>query len=238
MEGEIKGLYGITERVTHRIFMMLRFTRGTWRSLVRGSCSTFTFSFNSASNNPFQIMLLKSMQQFAVQVCEASEDLLLSLESKLRIKISSIIREHRNSRTALFDDGLEEGGLRSSSSFSHETDDHDNDKAVHTLQDRVLFLKSVVSLILFLESSYVPAPCEVSQCLCVQIANTGSNSPLTGDIHEEVESQNCLLDRMGNNMDTSRGIMSGTMDRFKMGPCIPEARLKQNYEYLTFEIFD
>ncbi|KAJ6771349.1 hypothetical protein OIU74_017732 [Salix koriyanagi] len=90
-------------------------------------------------------------------------------------------REHRNSRTALFDDGLEEGGLRSSSSFSHETDDHDNDKAVHTLQDRVLFLKS-----------------------------------LTGDIHEEVESQNRLLDRMGNNMDTSRGIMSGTMDRFKM----------------------
>jgi blocked-early-in-transport protein 1 len=52
-------------------------------------------------------------------------------------------REHRNSRTALFDDGLEEGGLRPSSSFSHETDDHDNDKAVHTLQDRVLFLKSV-----------------------------------------------------------------------------------------------
>ncbi|KAJ6721761.1 GOLGI SNARE BET1-RELATED [Salix viminalis] len=224
-------------------------------------------------------MLLKRMQQFAVQVCVASEDLLLSLESKLRIKIvefeHSIIRfranlqlfadrprpysyeplldsflrtndpeklqiftaeddarletiegtyvpdrskaesrwhhvalnrsqlveesidqqqqqpppqqtmsyrrEHRNSRTALFDDGLEEGGLRSSSSFSHETDDHDNDKAVHTLQDRVLFLKS-----------------------------------LTGDIHEEVESQNRLLDRMGNNMDTSRGIMSGTMDRFKM----------------------
>ncbi|KAJ6719446.1 BET1-LIKE SNARE 1-2 [Salix purpurea] len=213
-------------------------------------------------------------RMFAVQVCEASEDLLPSLESKLRIKIvefeHSIIRfranlqlfadrprpysyeplfdsflrtndpeklqlftakddarletiegtyvpdrskaesrwhhvalnrsqlveesidqqqqqtmsyrrEHRNSRTALFDDGLEEGGLRSSSSFSHETDDHDNDKAVHTLQDRVLFLKS-----------------------------------LTGDIHEEVESQNRLLDRMGNNMDTSRGIMSGTMDRFKM----------------------
>ncbi|KAJ6890496.1 hypothetical protein NC651_024104 [Populus alba x Populus x berolinensis] len=112
-------------------------------------------------------------------------------------------REHRNSRTALFDDGLEEGGLRPSSSFNHETDDHDNDKAVHTLQDRVLFLKR-----------------------------------LTGDIHEEVESQNHLLDRMGNNMDTSRGIMSGTMDRFKMGRCILEARLKQNYEYLTFEVLD
>ncbi|KAL9390004.1 hypothetical protein Peur_018609 [Populus x canadensis] len=96
-------------------------------------------------------------------------------------RIFIMAQDHRNSRTALFDDGLEEGGLRSSSSFSHETDDHDNDKAVHTLQDRVLFLKR-----------------------------------LTGDIHEEVESQNHLLDRMGNNMDTSRGIMSGTMDRFKM----------------------
>ncbi|CAA3021578.1 bet1-like SNARE 1-2 [Olea europaea subsp. europaea] len=39
---------------------------------------------------------------------------------------------------------------------------------------------------------------------------------LTGDIHEEVESHNRMLDRMGNEMDASRGIMSGTMDRFKM----------------------
>lgn len=39
---------------------------------------------------------------------------------------------------------------------------------------------------------------------------------LTGDIHEEVESHNRVLDRMGNDMDTSRGILSGTMDRFKM----------------------
>ncbi|XP_075512203.1 bet1-like SNARE 1-2 [Primulina tabacum] len=39
---------------------------------------------------------------------------------------------------------------------------------------------------------------------------------LTGDIHEEVESHNRVLDRMGNEMDASRGIMSGTMDRFKM----------------------
>ncbi|KAK8511166.1 hypothetical protein V6N13_013583 [Hibiscus sabdariffa] len=38
---------------------------------------------------------------------------------------------------------------------------------------------------------------------------------LTGDIHDEVESHNRLLDRMGNSMDASRGIMSGTMDRFK-----------------------
>ncbi|OIT33025.1 PREDICTED: bet1-like SNARE 1-2 [Nicotiana attenuata] len=39
---------------------------------------------------------------------------------------------------------------------------------------------------------------------------------LTGDIHEEVENHNRMLDRMGNEMDSSRGIMSGTMDRFKM----------------------
>ncbi|OVA02453.1 Target SNARE coiled-coil domain [Macleaya cordata] len=39
---------------------------------------------------------------------------------------------------------------------------------------------------------------------------------LTGDIHEEVESHNRVLDRMGNDMDASRGILSGTMDRFKM----------------------
>ncbi|KZV30201.1 bet1-like SNARE 1-2-like [Dorcoceras hygrometricum] len=39
---------------------------------------------------------------------------------------------------------------------------------------------------------------------------------LTGDIHDEVESHNRVLDRMGNEMDASRGIMFGTMDRFKM----------------------
>ncbi|KAK1289408.1 Bet1-like SNARE 1-1 [Acorus calamus] len=39
---------------------------------------------------------------------------------------------------------------------------------------------------------------------------------LTGDIHEEVDSHNRMLDHMGNDMDASRGILSGTMDRFKM----------------------
>eukprot|EP00257_Ricinus_communis_P021454 XP_015580952.1 bet1-like SNARE 1-2 isoform X1 [Ricinus communis] len=87
-------------------------------------------------------------------------------------------RDISRSKSALFDDGLEEGGLRASSSYSHE---HDNDKAVDSLQDRVSFLKK-----------------------------------LTGDIHEEVESHNRLLDRMGNKMDISRGVLSGTMDRFKM----------------------
>lgn len=96
---------------------------------------------------------------------------------------SFLSREHRASKGALFDeyDGLEEGGLKASSSYSSGIDEHDNDKAIDGLKERAVFLKR-----------------------------------LTGDIHEEVESHNRLLDRMGNSMDASRGIMSGTMDRFKM----------------------
>ncbi|RXH78290.1 hypothetical protein DVH24_001808 [Malus domestica] len=96
--------------------------------------------------------------------------------------VCSFCREHRSSKASLLD-GLEEGGLRASSSYSHDINEHDNDKSVQSLQDRVVFLKR-----------------------------------LTGDIHEEVESHNRLLDRMGNSMDVSRGILSGTMDRFKMVP--------------------
>ncbi|GAB4830502.1 Bet1-like SNARE 1-1 [Ancistrocladus abbreviatus] len=89
-------------------------------------------------------------------------------------------RDYRGGRAALFD-GIEEGGIRASSSYSsHEIDEHDNDGAIDGLQDRVNILKR-----------------------------------LTGDIHEEVESHNRMLDRMGNDMDSSRGILSGTMDRFK-----------------------
>ncbi|XP_022146012.1 bet1-like SNARE 1-1 [Momordica charantia] len=89
-------------------------------------------------------------------------------------------REMRNNRVALFD-GIEEGGVRASSSFSsHEIEEHDNEAALEGLQDRVLLLKR-----------------------------------LTGDINEEVESHNRMLDRMGNDMDSSRGVLSGTMDRFK-----------------------
>ncbi|KAL5716982.1 Bet1-like SNARE 1-1 [Ranunculus cassubicifolius] len=87
-------------------------------------------------------------------------------------------REYRRNRGALFD-GIEEGGIRASS-YSHEIDEQDNDKALDGLQDRVILLKR-----------------------------------LSGDINEEVESHNRLLDRMGNDMDSSRGILSGTMDRFK-----------------------
>ncbi|CAI9118256.1 OLC1v1019795C1 [Oldenlandia corymbosa var. corymbosa] len=38
---------------------------------------------------------------------------------------------------------------------------------------------------------------------------------LTGDIHEEVESHNRILSQIGNGMDSTRGIMAGTMGRFK-----------------------
>ncbi|PSR85219.1 Bet1-like SNARE 1-1 [Actinidia chinensis var. chinensis] len=90
-------------------------------------------------------------------------------------------REYRNNRSARFD-GIEEGGIRASSSYSsHEIDEHDNDKAMDGLQDRVNMLKR-----------------------------------LTGDIHEEVEGHNRMLDHMGSDMDSSRGILSGTMDKFKM----------------------
>ncbi|KAF0888492.1 hypothetical protein E2562_014728 [Oryza meyeriana var. granulata] len=39
---------------------------------------------------------------------------------------------------------------------------------------------------------------------------------LSGNIHEEVETHNRMLDRMGNDMDSSRGFLSGTVDKFKM----------------------
>ncbi|KAA8527742.1 hypothetical protein F0562_035389 [Nyssa sinensis] len=48
-------------------------------------------------------------------------------------------REHRNSRAALFD-GIEEGGLRDTS-YSHEIDERSNNRAIDSLQDRVIFLK-------------------------------------------------------------------------------------------------
>ncbi|KAL6989850.1 Bet1-like SNARE 1-2, partial [Sarracenia purpurea var. burkii] len=97
--------------------------------------------------------------------------------------VAIVCRDHRASKAALLDgfNNIEEGGIRASSSYSQEIDEHSNDTAINSLQDRVSFLKG-----------------------------------LTGDIHEEVESHNRLLDRMGNKMDASRGMMSGTIDRFKM----------------------
>ncbi|KAK4281247.1 hypothetical protein QN277_012768 [Acacia crassicarpa] len=90
-------------------------------------------------------------------------------------------RDLRNNRVALFD-GIEEGGIRASSSYStHEIDEQDNERALDGLQDRVILLKR-----------------------------------LSGDINEEVDNHNRTLDRMGNDMDASRGVLSGTMDKFKM----------------------
>ncbi|KAF9682988.1 hypothetical protein SADUNF_Sadunf05G0165400 [Salix dunnii] len=90
-------------------------------------------------------------------------------------------RDIRNNRAVLFD-GIEEGGIRASSSYSsHEIDEQDNERALEGLQDRVILLKR-----------------------------------LSGDINEEVDNHNLMLDRMGNDMDSSRGVLSGTMDRFKM----------------------
>ncbi|CAA7060664.1 unnamed protein product [Microthlaspi erraticum] len=88
-------------------------------------------------------------------------------------------REVRGGRSALFD-GIEEGGIRAAPSYSHEINEHENERALEGLQDRVILLKR-----------------------------------LSGDINEEVDTHNRMLDRMGNDMDSSRGFLSGTMDRFK-----------------------
>jgi blocked-early-in-transport protein 1 len=88
-------------------------------------------------------------------------------------------REPRGGRSSLFD-GIEEGGIRAASSYSHEINEHENERALEGLQDRVILLKR-----------------------------------LSGDINEEVDTHNRMLDRMGNDMDSSRGFLSGTMDRFK-----------------------
>lgn len=49
----------------------------------------------------------------------------------------------RGNRAALFD-GIEEGGIRASSSYSsHEIDEQENERAIDGLQDRVSFLKKV-----------------------------------------------------------------------------------------------
>ncbi|KAG8376209.1 hypothetical protein BUALT_Bualt09G0039300 [Buddleja alternifolia] len=106
-------------------------------------------------------------------------------------------RRDRNARVALFD-GIEEGGIRASSSYSsHEIDEQENDRAVDGLQDRVNLLKRAMNL----------DRCTDRMIKVLKL--------LSGDIHEEVESHNLMLDRMGNDMDTSRGVLSGTMDKFK-----------------------
>jgi len=55
----------------------------------------------------------------------------------------SLCRDCRASKAALFDgfDNIEEGGIQASSSYSRSIDDHTNDKAINSLEDRVSFLK-------------------------------------------------------------------------------------------------
>ena len=54
-----------------------------------------------------------------------------------------LCRDYRGNRAALFDD-IEEGGIRAASSYSsHEIDEHENDRALEGLSDRVLMLKRV-----------------------------------------------------------------------------------------------
>ncbi|KAI8573688.1 hypothetical protein RHMOL_Rhmol01G0296600 [Rhododendron molle] len=116
-------------------------------------------------------------------------------------------RDYSGNRTALFD-GIKEGGIRA----SHEIDEHDNDSAMEGLQDRVIMLKEISHVNHFL--------CEVGVFSCTFNISVGKFktglSWLTGDIHKEAESHNRMLDRMGKDMDSSRGILSGTMDKFKM----------------------
>ncbi|CAL5395284.1 unnamed protein product [Camellia sinensis] len=116
-------------------------------------------------------------------------------------------RRERGSRAALFDgiDSIEEGGIRASSSYSGEIDEHSNDRAIDSLQDRVIFLKKI------LVQGTIKGSANMTESWDPKMPHLDK-----GDIHEEAESHNRMLDRMGNEMDSSRGIMSGTMDRFKM----------------------
>ncbi|KAK4388189.1 Bet1-like SNARE 1-2 [Sesamum angolense] len=134
-------------------------------------------------------------------------------------------RDHRSSRAALFDnmDSLEEGGLRSSSSYSSGIDDHDNEKTMDSLHDRVSFLKRARRVFGLNLENMKPMCKEIIQYGDISCFPNNNNlagilrkEQIDGDINEEVESHNRMLDRMGNEMDASRGIMSGTIDRFKM----------------------
>lgn len=65
--------------------------------------------------------------------------------SQYLLWILIIFRDYRNNRTALFD-GIEEGGIRAYS--SHEIDEHENERAIDGLQDRVNILKRVSYIVL------------------------------------------------------------------------------------------
>ncbi|KAJ8558134.1 hypothetical protein K7X08_004900 [Anisodus acutangulus] len=126
-----------------------------------------------SKSNLYSVSTFLPLKKYCVDCCRFQID--------LQFPLAMNSRRERSNRAALFD-GIEEGGIRASSSYaSHEIDEQENEKAMDGLQDRVLLLKR-----------------------------------LSGDIHEEVDTHNRMLDRMGNDMDSSRGVLSGTMDKFKM----------------------
>ena len=66
-------------------------------------------------------------------------------------------REPRGGRSALFD-GIEEGGIRAASYASHEINEHENERALEGLQDRVFLLKRV-SLSHFFSNLHISTAC-------------------------------------------------------------------------------
>lgn len=61
-------------------------------------------------------------------------------------------REPRGGRSSLFD-GIEEGGIRAAPSYSHEINEHENERALEGLQDRVILLKRVSLPLILLSCS-------------------------------------------------------------------------------------
>ncbi|KAF9613758.1 hypothetical protein IFM89_010488 [Coptis chinensis] len=61
-------------------------------------------------------------------------------EDSAEILEELMLREHRGNRSVLFD-GIEEGGIRATV-YSHDVNDHDNEKALDGLHDRVNLLRT------------------------------------------------------------------------------------------------
>jgi len=75
-----------------------------------------------------------------------------------------IFRENRSSRSSLFDgyDAIEEGGLKASSSYSSDIIEHENEKDLDSLKDKVFFLKQVRMILEFLSQMSI----QVALLLC------------------------------------------------------------------------
>ncbi|WZZ59018.1 hypothetical protein YC2023_059125 [Brassica napus] len=80
--------------------------------------------------------------------------------------------------------------IKASSSYSHGTSECGDDEALESLQDRVSFLKQYhVDVILFILLSDIIS--------------------MTGDIHEEAESYNRLLDKVVVTMEEDSRVCTG-----------------------------